>query len=126
MESRSFGIYLPTDAAIYSQRYFRDEKYPGNCVVEDKVLKPGQSTKHPASLCAKVTCANSIGLATVESCDPLSSLGPALDNIKNYEFANLKPKCEWGYFKNLKADYPICCERYIICEFEGKKGKLVQ
>lgn len=61
----SLGICF-TNADVYTQKYYRDERYPGKCVVEDKILSPGQSIKHPEMTCAKVTCNNSIGLASIE------------------------------------------------------------
>lgn len=61
-----FGTGL-CQAGVYTERYFRDEKHPGKCVVEGKVLTPGQSMKHPIMDCAEITCDNSIGMATIET-----------------------------------------------------------
>lgn len=60
------GICL-TQAGVYTERYFRDNKHPGKCVVDGKVLSPGQSIKHPTMDCAEITCDNSIGMATIET-----------------------------------------------------------
>lgn len=56
-----------TQAGLYTERYFRDEKYPGKCVIANNVVSPGQSIKHPTMECAEFTCDNSIGLATIET-----------------------------------------------------------
>lgn len=59
------GIFL-TEAGI-TEKYFRDSKHPGKCVVEGIVMSPGEKIKHPTMECAEVTCNNSIGLATIET-----------------------------------------------------------
>ncbi|KAI8116181.1 hypothetical protein FF38_13976 [Lucilia cuprina] len=105
-----------TQAAVYTEKYFRDQNYPGKCVVAGKVLNPGQSIKHPTMDCAEVTCDNSIGMATIETCDPISALASPLEKLKDYDRKN-PPKCTWGDFKNTKALYPKCCERHFTCVF---------
>ncbi|KAM7350566.1 uncharacterized protein ACRADG_009125 [Cochliomyia hominivorax] len=109
------GICL-TQAGVYTERYFRNDKHPGKCVVDGKVLSPGQSIKHPTMDCAEITCDNSIGMATIETCDPISALASPLQKLKDYDRSN-PPKCTWGDFKNTKAEYPKCCERHFTCVF---------
>ncbi|KAM7350387.1 uncharacterized protein ACRADG_008991 [Cochliomyia hominivorax] len=70
-----------TQAAI-TQKYFRDSNHPGKCVVEGKVLSPGEKIKHPTLECAEVTCDNSIGLATIETCDPFSVFSAPLQRME--------------------------------------------
>ncbi|XP_013114726.1 uncharacterized protein LOC106092413 [Stomoxys calcitrans] len=109
------GLAL-TQAGVYTERYFRDEKHPGKCVIQSTVVSPGQSIKHPTMDCAEFTCDNSIGLATIETCDPVSALASPLEKLKDYDRAN-PPKCSWGNFKNTKATFPKCCEREYTCVF---------
>ncbi|XP_065363966.1 uncharacterized protein LOC135957201 [Calliphora vicina] len=109
------GICL-TQAAVYTERYFRDAKHPGKCTVDGKVLRPGQTIKHPTLDCAEITCDNSIGMATIETCDPISALASPLQELKCYDRTN-PPKCSWGDFRNTKAEYPKCCERHFTCVF---------
>ncbi|XP_011212782.2 uncharacterized protein LOC105232700 [Bactrocera dorsalis] len=108
-----FCLLSLSQAAVYSERYFKDPAHPGKCVVKDKVVSPGQSIKHPVMACAQFTCDNAQGLATIETCDPVSALPSPLSMIK-YDPRD-KPTCSWGDFINTNAPYPECCKRHFSC-----------
>ncbi|XP_018790009.1 PREDICTED: uncharacterized protein LOC108969627 [Bactrocera latifrons] len=108
-----FCLLSLSQAAVYSERYFKDPAHPGKCVIKEKVVSPGQSIKHPVMACAQFTCDNAQGLATIETCDPVSALPSPFSMIK-YDPRD-KPTCSWGDFINTNAPYPECCKRHISC-----------
>lgn len=63
----AFAIVSLSQAGVYTEKYFRDDKHPGKCFIQGKIVSPGQSIKHPTMDCAEFTCDNSIGLATIET-----------------------------------------------------------
>ncbi|KAH8282679.1 hypothetical protein KR054_009087, partial [Drosophila jambulina] len=92
-----FAVLLAssTEAAV-SRGNFRDPKHPGKCVVDGLVLRAGREARHPKR-CERILCGGN-GDVEFHSCGVVG----------------LPPNRKFGDYKTPNADYPACCERYII------------
>ncbi|XP_017026155.1 uncharacterized protein [Drosophila kikkawai] len=84
-----------TEAAV-SRGNFKDPAHPGKCVVDGLVLNAGQQARHPKR-CERILCWNN-GDVEFHSCGAVG----------------LPPNKKFGDYKTPNADYPACCDRYII------------
>ncbi|KAM7361439.1 uncharacterized protein ACRADG_011951 [Cochliomyia hominivorax] len=81
-----------------SRGVYRDERYPGKCVIGNLVAYPGQIGKHPFSSCGRMLCGHG-GLVVFQTCDTQKPpYGYELGDV-------LEPY----------APFPKCCEmEYIL------------
>ncbi|KAH8251150.1 hypothetical protein KR032_000259, partial [Drosophila birchii] len=84
-----------TEAAV-SRGNFKDDAHPGKCVVAGLVLNVGQQARHP-KICERIICHENSDVV-FHTCGAVG----------------LPPNKKFGAYKTPSADYPACCDRYVI------------
>ncbi|XP_030382904.1 venom toxin OcyC11 isoform X2 [Scaptodrosophila lebanonensis] len=75
-------------------------EFPGKCVITPSIiLNSGVRIKDPNHDCRQIVCGLN-GLALVQGCG----------------VHTLSPPCYFGDYVNLDLDYPMCCERMVLCD----------
>lgn len=63
----SLTISWVAQAIIATKTNFSNNQYPGKCVVDGRILKPGDIVKHSTINCAQITCLDSDGQGVIET-----------------------------------------------------------
>uniref|UniRef100_A0A1I8MFS1 Single domain-containing protein n=1 Tax=Musca domestica TaxID=7370 RepID=A0A1I8MFS1_MUSDO len=91
------ALCCSTLAAISSGIHTNAE-HPGKCVYKDLVLAPGENG-FPAGKCEQFFCFKANGFSEIHTCGAQEAAAP----------------CIMGDLKLPNSNYPLCCERYVMC-----------